>query len=71
VKFLKESKTTGGRDVPIKTIIMKDTLSNDIFGRKYKDLADDEKDHIDENAQGFQDAFNKFCKEFQRNTTKR
>jgi len=50
---------------------MKDTLSNDIFGRKYKDLADDEKDHIDENAQGFQDAFNKFCKEFQRNTTKR
>ena len=50
---------------------MKDTLSNDIFGRKDKDLADDEKDHIDENAQGFHDVFNKFCKEFQRNTTKR
>tara|TARA_B100000900_G_scaffold350883_1_gene317691 strand:+ start:30444 stop:30596 length:153 start_codon:yes stop_codon:yes gene_type:complete len=49
---------------------MKNTLSNDIFGRKYKDLHDDEKDHIDENVQGFQNAFDKFCKEFHRNTKK-
>jgi hypothetical protein len=47
---------------------MKNTLSNDIFGRKYKDLQDDEKDHIDENAQGLLNAFDIFCKEFQRNT---
>jgi len=49
---------------------MKNYLSNEVFGRKYKDLADDEKDHVDENVQGFHDAFNKFCKEFQRNTKK-
>ena len=49
---------------------MKNTYSNDIFGREYKDLTDDEKDHVDENVQGYQDAFNKFCKEFNRNTKK-